>query len=117
MTRERREFTRIRLEVPASLLLYQVDFRHAGAIADISLGGCYIPVPHLLPRGEPCAVQLTTGEGLETEMVELTGIIARTEACGVGIQFTDLSPESRATLERIIARESGRRQADQVANP
>jgi len=103
--RERRAFARIRLDVPASLLLYQVDFCHAGAIADLSLGGCYFPISHSLACEEECIIELTAGEGLETETVTLSGVIARTDAGGVGIRFTDLSEENRAALQRIMDRQ------------
>lgn len=104
MSPERRVFARIRLDVPASLFLYQLDFQHAGAIVDLSLGGCYFPVPHTLPCGERCSVQLTTGEGLEVLTVELAGVIVRTDEKGVGIQFTDLTDDARQLLVRILDR-------------
>lgn len=105
MTIERRAFARIRLDVPASLCLYQVDVRHAGSIVDLSLGGCFFPVADELPIGEKCQIQLTTGEGMETETINLSGVIVRRAARGVGIQFTDISPECLSSLEQIISRE------------
>lgn len=104
MTRERRAFTRIRLDVPASLLFYQVDMRHEGSVADLSMGGCYFPIPHQFPVGEKCRFQLTLGEGLETETVDVDCIIARSDGKGVGIQFVDVTPEMQETLTRIMAR-------------
>lgn len=108
MTRERRAFTRIRIDVPACLCLYQLDVRHNGAIADISMGGCFFPIAAELPLHEPCRLQLTTGEGLETVSVELAGVVARQDGVGVGIRFTDISEENRLTLARMISREESR---------
>jgi hypothetical protein len=103
LTRERRAFTRIRLDVPASLFLYQVDMRHEGAITDLSRGGCYFPFSHQLPVGEKCRFQLTMGEGLLTEMIDIEGVIARSDGKGVGIQFVEMTPEVQAALARIMA--------------
>lgn len=107
MTRERRAFARVRLDVPASLFLYQVDVYHTGAIVDLSMGGCFFPIKNELPLGEMCHIKLTTGEGLETESIELTGVIARKDPQGIGIQFTDISPACLANLEQIICRGKG----------
>lgn len=112
MTRERRAFTRIRIDVPACLCLYQLDIRHAGAIVDISMGGCFFPITAELPLHEPCRVQLTTGEGLETVSIELAGVIVRRAGAGVGIQFTDIPEENRLLLERMISREARRYSAE-----
>ena len=104
MTRERRAFTRIRLDVPASLFLYQVDIRHEGSITDLSMGGCYFPIPHTFPVGQKCRFQLTIGEGLEMERVDVEGTIVRSDGKGVGIQFLDVTSEIQATLARIMAK-------------
>ncbi len=107
MTRERRKFARISLDVAANLFLYQVDMRHAGAIIDLSLGGCFFPVKSEIPLGEKCQIQLAVGEGLETSTIDLAGIIVRKDARGVGIQFTNMTPEGLASLKQLIALEHG----------
>jgi len=104
MTREKRAFTRITLDIPASLSLYQLETTHFGAIANISLSGCFFPFEEELPVGEKCLVDITVGEGLETEKVTIPGIIVRSDAQGAGINFTDNSPECRRRLENIMAR-------------
>lgn len=103
MTCERRKFARIRLDAPASLFLYQVDVRLTGAIIDLSMGGCFFPIKNELPLGEKCHLQLLVGEGLEAQSINLTGIIARRDNTGVGIQFTDLTPQCLASLECVIS--------------
>jgi len=90
--------------VPASLLLYQVDVRHEGSITDLSMGGCYFPISHQFPIGEKCRFQLTIGEGLESESVDVESIIARSDGKGVGIQFVEVTPELQAALTRLMAR-------------
>lgn len=101
--RERRQFTRITLNIPTILSLYQVEAYHTGTIANISMGGCFFPVGEELPMGEECQVDITVGEGLETEKICIAGQIVRSDTAGVGIKFTDISSENRQQLERIIA--------------
>lgn len=102
MTREKRQFTRITLNVPSILSLYQVQAYHTGLIADISLGGCFFSVGEKLPIGESCQVTITVGEGIESEQISLSGHIVRSDAAGVGIKFTDTSSH-RLQLLKIIA--------------
>ncbi|MFV0438145.1 MAG: PilZ domain-containing protein [Desulfopila sp.] len=99
---ERRAYARIRLDVPASLLLYQLDFRYDNKIVDLSPDSCYFPVNQALPCGEHCSIQLTAGEGLAVRTVKLAGVIVRTDDKGVGIRFVDLSDEARQVLTSIM---------------
>lgn len=108
MTREKRAFTRITLDIPASLCLYQMETANLGAITNICLGGCFFPFDGELPLGEQCQVTITVGEGLETEKVAVSGKIVRKDPQGVGITFTDNSPEGRLQLEKIIARRTAK---------
>ena len=108
MTRDKRSFTRITLNIPASLSLYQMETCHTGAIANISLSGCYFPFDGELPLGEECELTITVGKGLETEKISVSGIIVRTDSEGAGISFADNTPESRLQLETIISRETAK---------
>lgn len=108
--REKRQYTRITLEVPAILTLVQVEAYHTGAIANISMGGCFFPADETLPLGESCDVTITVGEGIETEEVTLTGQIIRSDSAGAGIKFIDLSSQNRHQLEKIIAQNTGNQQ-------
>lgn len=100
---ERRQFTRITLNIPTILSLYQVEAYHTGTIANISMDGCFFPVDDKLPLGEECQVDIIVGEGLETEKVCIAGQIVRSDTAGVGIKFIDISTENRQQLEKIIA--------------
>lgn len=103
MVRDKRSFTRITLNIPGSIFLYQMEAYHAGLIANISLSGCFFPSKNDLPVGEQCDVTITTGEGLETEEVTISGMIVRNSPEGVGVNFTDTSPECKLHLEKIIS--------------
>jgi len=102
--REKRQFTRITLNVPTILSLYQIQAYHTGSIANISKGGCFFSVGETLPVGEECQVTITVGEGLETEEITLLGQIVRSNSTGVGIKFTDSSVHHQQQLEKIIAK-------------
>jgi len=106
MTREKRAYTRITLDIPASVCLYHMETSHLGAITNISLGGCYFPFDGELPVGEHCRVTITVGEGLQTEKVDVSGTIVRKDSEGFGICFTDTSPACRLQLEKIISLET-----------
>ncbi len=111
MVREKRSFTRIALNMPASIYLYHLEFHLSGVIANISLSGCFFPFKGELPIGEHCDVAITVGEGLETETVPLGGMIVRCDPEGAGIKFTEYPPEVRLQLERIISGESAKQLA------
>lgn len=104
MSKERRAFARIKLDLPAAMSLYQLDIYHTGSIVDLSMGGCFIPIDEDLPMGEECQITLTTGEGLESETIDLTGNIVRCTPQGVGIQFTNKTAQADAVLRQIIDR-------------
>lgn len=106
MAREKRSFTRITLDIPGSIALYQTEAYHSGSITNISLSGCFFPIDEKLPIGEQCAITITVGEGLETEEIAISGIIVRNDSQGVGINFTDESPGCKEQLLKIISRES-----------
>jgi len=102
MTRERRSFTRITIDIPGSISLYQLEAYRTGPIKDISLSGCFFPLEGNLPLGEPCDITITVGEGLESKEIALTGIIVRSDSQGTGIRFTDDNAACRRKLENII---------------
>ncbi len=106
MVREKRNYTRITLDIPASLSLYQVETCHSGAIANISFSGCFFPFVGELPVGEECSLTITVGEGLETEEIAIVGKIVRSDSAGVGIQFLDNSPDNRLQLEKLITQKT-----------
>lgn len=100
--RDRRSFARIQLELSTSLYLFEAEVQHSGSILDLSLGGCFFPIDTDPPIGEPCHIKLTLGEGLKTETINLSGVIARTDERGVGIQFIATSDAETRRLSKIL---------------
>ncbi len=106
MVREKRNYTRITLDIPASLSLYQVETYHAGAITNLSLSGCFFPFIGELPIGEECSLTITVGEGIETEEMTIAGKIVRSDSTGVGIHFLDNPLQNRLQLEKLISQKT-----------
>lgn len=106
MGRERRKFTRITVNIPATLALYQLEAYHTGIIANICGGGCFFPLKGDLPMGERCDITVLTGEGLEAETVSISGTIVRSDEQGVGIRFDAASEEYLEKLAGIQHHES-----------
>ena len=104
MEKDKRQFTRITLNVPTTLSLYQVEAYHTGTIANISMGGCFFPFREEVPVGESCLVTITVGEGLEIEKLTIPGQIVRRDSNGIGIRFTNRSKENQCQLKKIISR-------------
>lgn len=100
---EQRSFTRITLDIPASLSFFQMEAYHIGAITNISLCGCFFPLLGGLPVGERCEVAISVAQGVETEQVTVTGTIVRSDAEGAGIRFSDHSPECRRQLGKVLS--------------
>lgn len=104
MRKERRTFARIQLELPASLHLFHAEINHTGSILDLSQGGCFFPIDEEITVGEKCDINLTIGEGIQAESIQLTGIVARTTDRGIGIQFTNTSVEDHKQLGEVLGR-------------
>jgi hypothetical protein len=104
VAREKRQYTRITLNVPTILSLFQIQAYHTGSIANISIGGCFFQVGEKLPVGEECQITIIVGEGLETEKITLSGQIVRSNSTGVGIKFTNNSVHNHQQLEKIITK-------------
>lgn len=102
--REKRKYTRITVNVPATLTILQLEAYHTGFILNISMGGCLLSTPEKMLVGAECQLAITVGEGLETEIMTLPGRIVRSDGAGLGIEFTELHNGLRRQLKRLISR-------------
>ena len=103
---DRRSSTRVQIKLSTSLVLARVDAYYSGMIANLSLGGCYFPIEDDIPLGERCQIEISIGEGLNVDVISLTGQVARIDAHGIGIEFIETSPEVSASLEALLSRPS-----------
>jgi len=99
---ERRKYTRLTLQAPATLRLIQVEAFHAGILLNISEKGCFFSFEGVVPTGVACTVSLTVGEGLEHQNISLSGTIVRCDSEGIGIQFDRADYKQQTGLREII---------------
>ena len=73
----------------------------AGTLAEISLGGCYIETEWPLPANTRVRVELRLG-GVE---IQARGKVAYMHpSFGMGVVFTEMTPEDRQRLEQVTSR-------------
>jgi len=97
----RRNFARITVNIPAALSLIQVDSYHTGAIANLSMGGCFFPMESELPLGAECDITITVGEAVEIESFTLKGVVVRSDSIGVGIKFIEGEQQLPLLLKKV----------------
>lgn len=82
---------------PGSYITY---VEGVGVIRDWSMGGVFVLDSEPLPVGTPIKFSLHLG----TQDIALQGIVRRSVAKeGMGIQFTEMSPEARRRLRSHMA--------------
>jgi hypothetical protein len=75
--------------------------RRSARISDISAGGCYIDTIAQVPVGETIALHISASNG---ESMQFTGRVAYIlEGFGFGVEFTNLTDEHRAYIEKLVA--------------
>lgn len=76
-----------------------VDARVWGTLGDISLGGCYLEMMTPFPAATEVELSLRVGD----RSVRASGVVRTSHAgCGMGVQFTTVSDEDRAALQKIV---------------
>jgi len=99
--RERRAAPRYQCTGSAELRTTGSDFRTWASVTDVSKTGCYLEVQATSPPDTPVEM-----------VIEVVGVRLRANGkvrvtypfLGMGIAFTDLSPEDRANLEEMLQR-------------
>lgn len=106
---ERRGAVRVPLSLSAELIELQAGSRITGRMSDSSKTGCYIDSLNCFPAQTLLRIQLYKGK----EVFEGDGqVVYAHPGLGMGILFTDISPEQRERLHHWMAEES--RQADVI---
>ena len=105
---DRREYARVKVNVPVEIQTDSGGSPIRGATADLSLGGCYIETIFPLPIGTNLDLQLSIGS---TVLVAAT-VVACDPQVGNGIRFLNMLPEDQEALEAFLkaaeqAQESG----------
>src|SRR2546430_1273380 len=73
-------------------------------VTNVSRGGVFIKSKTPLPIGTKVNLRFTLIMD-DIETIEGTGEVVRVEQepCGMGISFSELAPESKALIERVLA--------------
>jgi uncharacterized protein (TIGR02266 family) len=100
---ERRGFTRTRLTVEVSLASESHFF--AGLSGDLSRGGIFVSTYEPIEIGREVQVEfdLPTGQIVTRGIVRWIRAASEGMSPGVGIGFTELSPNDRLVIERFCA--------------
>jgi hypothetical protein len=98
-TRERRQHERVPCKLGAELLMKGASAPVRVVIQNISVGGCYVPMPTLPPESSGVKIVIWANE----VKLALQGVIAsRRPGFGISIKFTETTPELKEKLEHLV---------------
>jgi hypothetical protein len=98
-TANRRREARYRTSGGAKIQEPGAPAAHWAMLHDISLSGCYVETTTPLRPGAPVEVMVHTGDVQITAKGEVT-VVDR--MVGMGVRFTQLSPQNRQRLEHLV---------------
>jgi diguanylate cyclase (GGDEF)-like protein/putative nucleotidyltransferase with HDIG domain len=97
--KNRRMYPRLDCRLTVELQPENGSSMFLGNLANISLNGCYVETPELLPASSRIIVRFSVGDaGLKA----IGNIIRSTPGRGVALQFQDAAREEREQLKRIL---------------
>jgi hypothetical protein len=101
---ERRGQKRYAFSAAAEVYEPRGQIRVSGRCSDLSPGGCYVDTLSPLPVGSVARVRLVR----ESQQFEATAVVTYAlVSMGMGMKFTEITREHRATLQSWIAELSG----------
>jgi c-di-GMP-binding flagellar brake protein YcgR len=94
----RRQYSRLKLQVPVELILENATSPLRGATADLSASGCYIEsiFPHAV--GTKLGLKLRLDDTLNVQGT----VVTRDPQVGNGIQFETMAPEDAEKLRAFL---------------
>ena len=108
---ERRRSPRIRCSGSAEFRVEGSDIRMWGTLSDISLHGCYIEMNNTFPVNTRVSLVL---EAMGVRVQVPAVVRVSYPFLGMGMSFTDIEPEQRLQLKRLLAALSA---GDKGSNP
>lgn len=99
-----RRFPRIQLGTTVRLRFRSAEAAIESRTVDISEGGVFIRMSNPRPEGTPIRVQLELGE----RRLDIGGVVVRCvrpgegEPTGVGVLFTEITPDDLATVKALV---------------
>lgn len=101
MNDNRRTFSRVPFHVHVNMLAREVWYS-VERLDDLSVGGCHLSVFPEAPIGESCEVRIYLNGASSQLYVCIHGKIVRHDDDGVGVEFTQIDPDSLFHLKNII---------------
>jgi hypothetical protein len=100
-TETRRHYLRVPVNFPVRLWSGQRENPFAGTVTEIAMGGCSLEVDVVLAQGAQVKMELSVAER-ETPVVIRKATVCSIRPKGFGIEFTDLQPDEKIQLGRIM---------------
>jgi hypothetical protein len=98
---DRRTLPRMRCVASAELHPEGKSAPIRAGIADLSLGGCFVDMPMAIPLGTHLRVVVW----LDAVKLQASAVVSNARpGFGMGLKFTDLSPEEKSKLETYLAK-------------
>ena len=101
MLKERRRDGRIFFDMPAELTIADTSYP-VEQIANLSLGGCLLGIKDNLRIGAECKLTIKIDNTSPGLMIDVNGVIVRSETETTAIKFTQIEPDSLYHLRNII---------------
>lgn len=102
---ERRRFPRVELALTVGLRFASAEAACDCRTVDISEGGVFIRMDRPRPEGTSIRIQLQVGD----RVLSIGGVVVRSirpgegSAPGIGVLFTELSPEDRSFVQQMVS--------------
>ncbi|MEE4241304.1 MAG: PilZ domain-containing protein [Desulfopila sp.] len=102
MEKTKRKFSRIPLNFPATLIVANTEVYDIHELANLSIGGCLVPLDEDILEGTRCTITIRLVGGLGNTPVNITGEVVRHDKKYVAIKFTKISPDNLNHLQNLI---------------
>lgn len=98
----KRRFSRIALKFPATLVVSGGEVYDIHELANLSIGGCLVPLEEDIFEGTRCTITIRLAGGLGNTPVNVSGEVVRHDNEYVAIKFTKIGPDDLNHLQNLI---------------
>lgn len=98
----KRRFSRIALNFPATLIVDGAEVYNIHELANLSIGGCLVPLEEDIIEGTRCTITIRLAGGLGNTSVNVTGEVVRYDKEYAAIKFTRINPDDLFHLQNLI---------------
>ena len=102
MDSNKRRFTRVNIHFPARFSLSNGSTYQISTFENLSIGGCLFQSPAAPAVGETCSIAIELDSTAMATMIEIEGVIVRTENNLTAVKFESIEPDSLFHLQNLI---------------